>query len=49
MINLTFNIAQNSNTLIDILSAALTPIIAILGSYIAYQQWKTNEKSRKQS
>lgn len=49
MINLTFNIAQNSNILIDILSAALTPIIAILGSYIAYQQWKTNEKSRKQS
>lgn len=49
MINLTFNIAQNSNTLIDILSASLTPIIAILGSYIAYQQWKTNEKSRKQS
>ena len=49
MINLTFNIAQNSNTLIDVLSASLTPIIAILGSYIAYQQWKTNEKSRKQS
>lgn len=49
MINLTFNIAQNSNTLIDILSASLTPIIAILGSYVAYQQWKTNEKSRKQS
>ena len=49
MINLTFNIAQKSNTLIDILSASLTPIIAILGSYIAYQQWKTNEKSRKQS
>ena len=49
VINLTFNIAQKSNTLIDILSASLTPIIAILGSYIAYQQWKTNEKSRRQS
>ncbi|TAN38604.1 MAG: hypothetical protein EPN25_13390 [Nitrospirae bacterium] len=29
---------------IDILSAMLTPTIAILGIYIAYQQWRTNKK-----
>lgn len=33
--------------LIDILSAALTPLIAIIAAYIAYQQWKTNKHSLK--
>ena len=32
---------------IDILSAMLTPTIAILGIYIAYQQWRTNKNRLK--
>src|SRR4030042_2233781 len=32
---------------IDILSALLTPTIAILGIYIAYQQWRTNKNRLK--
>lgn len=34
--------------IINILSALLTPTIAILGLYIAYQQWKSNETKRRQ-
>lgn len=34
--------------IINILSALLTPTIAILGLYIAYQQWKSNESKRRQ-
>ena len=36
------------NSYIDISKSLLTPIIAILGVYIAYQQWITNERIRKQ-
>jgi len=32
---------------IEILSALLTPTIAILGIYIAYQQWRTNRNRLK--
>jgi len=32
-------------SLVDVLSAALTPVIAVVATYIAYQQWRTN-KSR---
>jgi hypothetical protein len=32
---------------IDVLSALLTPTIAILGIYIAYQQWRTNKNRLK--
>lgn len=35
------------NDLIDIAAAMLTPVIAIVGSLIAFQQWKTNQ-SREQ-
>jgi len=45
-------IVNNSNiahSWIELLSAALTPTIAIVGGHIAYQQWKTSEKSRKQA
>jgi FMN phosphatase YigB (HAD superfamily) len=34
---------------IDILSALLTPTVAILGSYIALRQWRTAELKRKQN
>jgi hypothetical protein len=33
---------------IDVLGALLTPIIAIIAVYIAYKQWDTEEKKRKQ-
>lgn len=46
MIIFTFD---NSQSLINIFSALLTPTIAIIGGYIAYQQWLTNEKMRKQN
>jgi hypothetical protein len=32
---------------IDILAALLTPTIAILGAYIAWQQWRTNRNKLK--
>ena len=38
-VNITFGQA-NTKDWIDILSAMLTPLIAILGTYIAFQQWK---------
>jgi len=34
---------NNTNGVVNLLSAALTPIIAIIAVYIAYQQWKTNK------
>lgn len=45
--NLTLHIGHIQNW-IDILSAFLTPLIAILTGLIAYLQWKTNERKRKQ-
>lgn len=33
--------------MIEIFSALLTPIIAVLGVYIAYQQWRTNNLKLK--
>ena len=30
-------------SVIELFSAALTPIIAVLATYIAYQQWRTNK------
>ena len=33
---------------IDVLSALLTPIVAIIAVYIAYRQWKTAEAKRRQ-
>lgn len=38
----------NNKSAIDILSALLTPTIALLTAFIAYQQWQTNERKRKQ-
>lgn len=47
--NAIVNIAKdNSKDWIDISSALLTPVVAILGCFIAYRQWKTSEKQRKQ-
>ena len=37
----------NVPNMIDISKALLTPIIAIVTVYIAYQQWKTNELKLK--
>lgn len=34
--------------IIDIFSALLTPTIGLFGMYIAFQQWLTNERKRKQ-
>lgn len=39
---------SNPKSWIDILSAGLTPIIAIVTTFIAWQQWITNERKRKQ-
>ena len=44
-----FNIAvkslpENSTSLVDVLSALLTPLIALIMVYIAYQQYKLNEQ-----
>jgi hypothetical protein len=33
--------------LVDILAALLTPVIAILAVYIAWQQWDTNRNKLK--
>lgn len=38
----------NIKSAINILSALLTPTIALLTAFIAYQQWQTNERKRKQ-
>lgn len=47
--NMVLNIEQQSSKdLIDILSALLTPCVAAITGYIAYQQWQTNERKRKQ-
>lgn len=47
--NLILNIGQtNPKNWVDILSALLTPTIAIFAGVIAYQQWQTQEKQRKQ-
>ncbi len=40
-------VTVSSQYLIDILSALLTPTIAILGSIIAWQQWRTNRARLK--
>ena len=48
MFNFIVNNFNIAHTWIEILSATLTPTIAIVGGHIAYQQWKTSEKSRKQ-
>lgn len=47
MFNIIINNISNSYSWIEILSALLTPTIAIVGGHIAYQQWLTSEKSRK--
>jgi len=39
--------AQNGKDWVDYLSALLTPTIAILGSIIALQQWRTNRSRLK--
>lgn len=38
---------NQSATWVPMLSALLTPTIAILGSYIVWQQWRTNRNSLK--
>lgn len=38
---------QNGKDWVDYLSALLVPTIAILGSIIAFQQWRTNTKRLK--
>lgn len=38
---------QPEKTWIDILTALLTPTLAVFGSLIAYLQWRTNELKRK--
>ena len=46
--SLIVHIEKNHQSLIAVLSALLTPAIAILTGLIAYLQWKTNEWKRKQ-
>ena len=47
--NMVINIGQsNTKDWIDIFSAFLTPFVALITVYIAYQQWQTNERKRKQ-
>lgn len=41
-------IIENTKDWVDYMSALLTPVIAILGCFIAYRQWRTSEKERKQ-
>jgi len=36
------------NALIDYSNALVAPSLAIFGAFIAYQQWKTSERKRKQ-
>jgi len=40
-------VAQNGKDWVEYLSALLTPTIAILGSIIGFQQWRTNSKRLK--
>lgn len=48
-IYLVINTAQNNlKAFIDILSGLLAPLVAAATVYIAYQQWQTNERKRKQ-
>ncbi len=49
MFNFILNNSDKTYSWVEISSALLTPAIAIFGGYIAYQQWKTSEKSRKQN
>jgi len=39
--------AQNGKDWVEYLSALLTPTIAILGSIIGFQLWRTNSKRLK--
>lgn len=39
--------SQNAVTWIDVLSALLTPTIALIALYIAFQQWRTNRNKLK--
>ena len=48
MFDFILNNSDKTYSWVEISSASLTPAIAIFGGYIAYQQWKTSEKSRKQ-
>lgn len=41
-VNITFG-QTNTKDWIDILSAMLTPLVAVLGTYIAFQQWKISK------
>lgn len=41
-------IIENTKDWVDYMSALLTPVIAIFGCFIAYRQWRTSEKERKQ-
>ena len=33
----------NPRTVVDVLSALLTPTIAVIATYVAYQQWRVNK------
>lgn len=46
--SLIVHIEKNHESLIAVFSALLTPAIAILTGLIAYLQWQTNERKRKQ-
>lgn len=46
--NMTIQIGHNAKSWIDILSALLAPAVATLTILIAYLQWRTNERKRKQ-
>lgn len=35
---------MNGNSVIEILTAALVPLLGILTAYIAWQQWRTNDR-----